>query len=56
MKVIDLEAHFVTEEYLEYLRTRREVPKLETVEDERHEKSEQTLVRPRSIFTAQNYP
>jgi len=46
MKVIDLEAHFFTEEYLEYLRARREVPKLETVKDERHEKSEQLSYGP----------
>ena len=46
MKVIDLEAHFFTEEYLEYLRARREVPKLETVEDERHEKFEQLSYGP----------
>jgi 2,3-dihydroxybenzoate decarboxylase len=46
MKVIDLEAHFFTEEYLEYLRARREVPRLETVEDERHEKFEQLSYGP----------
>jgi 5-carboxyvanillate decarboxylase len=46
MKVIDLEAHFFTEEYLEYLRGRKEVPKLETVEDERHEKFEQLSYGP----------
>jgi predicted TIM-barrel fold metal-dependent hydrolase len=36
MKKIDLEAHFVTEEYIGYLRRRREFPKLETIEDEEH--------------------
>jgi predicted TIM-barrel fold metal-dependent hydrolase len=46
LKIIDLEAHFFTEEYLEYLRARTEVPRLETVEDERHEKSEQPSYGP----------
>ena len=38
MKKIDLEAHFYTEEYERYLRTRKEYPTLETVEDETHHK------------------
>src|SRR4030042_3239011 len=46
MKIIDLEAHFFTEEYLDYLRARKEVPRLVTVEDERHGKSEQLSYGP----------
>ena len=34
MKLIDLEAHFFTEEYVDYLRRRKEPPRLETVEME----------------------
>lgn len=38
MKKIDLEAHFYTEEYNEYFRGRKEFPKLESIEDEKHQK------------------
>jgi predicted TIM-barrel fold metal-dependent hydrolase len=31
MKIIDVEAHFYTEEYLHYLRSRKEPPKFETI-------------------------
>lgn len=34
MKLIDLEAHFFTEEYVDYLRRRREPPRLERIEVE----------------------
>ncbi len=34
MNLIDLEAHFFTHEYVEYLRARKEAPRLETVRDE----------------------
>ena len=33
MKKIDLEAHFITVEYMEYLRMRKDFPRLETPED-----------------------
>lgn len=50
MKIIDLEAHFFTEEYLEVLRARKEVPRLETVENERHQKIEQLAYGPGLIL------
>jgi len=37
MKKIDLEAHFFTNDYAEYLLSRKEYPKLETVKDERNQ-------------------
>ena len=37
-KYIDLEAHFFTKEYAEYLYTREKVPKFEVVENEKKEK------------------
>jgi hypothetical protein len=46
MKKIDLEAHFITREYIEYLRTRKEFPKLETIEDEKHRKFDRLWFEP----------
>lgn len=51
MKKIDLEAHFYTEEYNEYFRSRKEYPRLETV-DEKDQKIDRIwyspeLVRPK---------
>ena len=56
MKKIDLEAHFITEEYQEYMRTRKESPRLETIEDEKHQKFDRLwhgpdLSRLRSLST-----
>jgi 5-carboxyvanillate decarboxylase len=36
IKKIDLEAHFITVEYMEYLRMRKDFPRLETPEDRRN--------------------
>ena len=38
MKKIDLEAHFITQEYLDCFGTRQEFPTLETIEDEKQRK------------------
>lgn len=40
MKKIAIEEHFYTEEFLSYLRSRKEYPRLETIEDEKHNKVE----------------
>ncbi len=46
MKKIDLEAHFVTEDYLEHLRARKEFPKLDTIEDDKHRKFDRLWYSP----------
>jgi predicted TIM-barrel fold metal-dependent hydrolase len=46
MKKIDLEAHFVTREYIEYLRNRKDFPKLETIEDGKGHKFDRIWYRP----------
>ena len=46
MKKIELEAHFLTEEYIEYFRARKEFPKMEVVEDENHRKFYRMWFRP----------
>jgi 2,3-dihydroxybenzoate decarboxylase len=46
MKKIDLEAHFITEGYVAYLRARTQFPKLETIEDEKHQKFDRLWYRP----------
>ena len=43
MKLIDLEAHFYTEEYNDYFRRRKEYPVLETITDEKHRKIDRIL-------------
>jgi len=51
MKKIDLEAHFVTKEYLEHLRARKEFPKLETIEDENRRKIDRVWYEPGMCHT-----
>ncbi len=51
MKLIDLEAHFYTEEYNRYFRQRKEYPILETVEDDRHEQIDRIWYSP-DLFRA----
>ncbi len=46
MKKIAIEEHFFTEEYLSYLRSRKDYPRLETVEDEKHHKIERLWSTP----------
>lgn len=46
MKRIAVEEHFLTEDYLDYLRSRKEYPKLEIVEDESHRKFERVCHSP----------
>lgn len=46
MRKIDLEAHFITGEYTEFLRTRREFPKLETIKDEKHRRFDRLWFEP----------
>lgn len=38
MKKIELEAHFLTREYLKFLRARKDYPIVETIENEKHQK------------------
>ena len=40
MKKIDVEAHFLTDDYVKYMHARKEFPKLEAIEDEGHRKFE----------------
>jgi hypothetical protein len=40
MRKIAAEEHFYTEEYLKYLYSRKDCPKWEIVEDEKHQKIE----------------
>ncbi len=40
MKVIAIEEHFYTKDFIEYLRSRRDSPRLETIEDVNHKISE----------------
>ena len=46
MKKIAIEEHFWTEEYQNYLRSRRDYPRIETVEDENHNKVERLCISP----------
>ena len=46
MKKIAIEEHFYTEEYLAYLRSRQDWPRLEAVEDEEHHRFERLWYSP----------
>lgn len=48
MKKIALEEHFATQQHLDYLRSRKDYPRLETVEDENHNKVERLFRTPSS--------
>jgi len=54
MKIIAVEEHFLTEDYLNYLRSRKDYPKLEVVEDESHRKFERLCHSPLRVRT--RYP
>ena len=47
MKRIDLEAHFLTEGYEKYLLSRKQYPKVEAYEDEKHQKYFRLMHRPK---------
>lgn len=51
MKIIDLEAHFFTKDYLTYLRARKEVPRLENVKKGENESFEQLSYGPGLILS-----
>ena len=46
MKKIDLEAHFCTKDYERHMLSRKESPKLEMIEDEKHQKMLRFTVAP----------
>ncbi len=51
MRKIAVEEHFMTEEYLEYLRSRKECPRREFAEDEKHRKVERIIFTPSCYYT-----
>ncbi len=46
MRRIALEEHFWTREYYDYLRSRKDFPKIMTIEDEKNRRTEQTCLTP----------
>ncbi|MFC1905582.1 amidohydrolase family protein, partial [Chloroflexota bacterium] len=46
MKIIAIEEHFRTEAFLDYLRSRKDYPRIEVVEDENHNKAERLFNSP----------
>lgn len=46
MRIIAVEEHFVTEEFIGYLRSRKEPPKREFIEDEKHHRIERNWFTP----------
>jgi len=54
MKIIAVEEHFVTADYVNYLCTRTDYPKREMFEDENHDKITKDYVTADMIFTGKN--
>lgn len=50
MKIIAIEEHFITCEHLNYLRSRKDFPKREIAEDEKHNKIEKIWYSPECCF------
>jgi 5-carboxyvanillate decarboxylase len=51
MKRIAIEEHFMTEDYLNYLRSRKDYPKREIAEDEKHQRIERIIDTPSFHYT-----